>query len=161
MPPTHTDEGLRAARAIRERHPGTGVLILSQHIDTTYAIELLSESAEGIGYLLKDRVLDVEEFVDAVRRVATGGTAFDPLVVSTLLGRSAGRGTIGSLTDRERAVLKLMAEGLSNGTIAKRLFLSLRAVERHVGTIFDKLALPADSDGNRRVLAVLAYLRQP
>jgi DNA-binding NarL/FixJ family response regulator/class 3 adenylate cyclase len=159
MPPTHTDEGLRAAHEIRERHPEVGVLILSQHVETGYAIDLLADNAEGIGYLLKDRVHDVDEFVDAVRRVATGGTAFDPQVVSTLLGRSAGRGSLDALTERERAVLGLMAEGLSNGAIAKRLYLSLRAVERHVGAIFDKLGLPAESESHRRVLAVLAFLQ--
>jgi DNA-binding NarL/FixJ family response regulator/class 3 adenylate cyclase len=160
MPPTHTDEGLRAAREIRERHPSTGVLILSQHVETESAIELLADNAEGVGYLLKDRVRDVDAFIGAVRRVAGGGTAFDPLVVSTLLGRSAGRGALDALTERERAVLGLMAEGLSNGAIAKRLYLSLRAVERHVGAIFDKLDLPSDADGHRRVLAVVAFLQQ-
>jgi DNA-binding NarL/FixJ family response regulator/class 3 adenylate cyclase len=160
MPPTHTDEGLRAAREIRERHPSTGVLILSQHVETESAIELLADNAEGVGYLLKDRVRDVDAFIGAVRRVAGGGTAFDPLVVSTLLGRSAGRGALDALSERERAVLGLMAEGLSNGAIAKRLYLSLRAVERHVGAIFDKLDLPADADGHRRVLAVVAFLQE-
>jgi DNA-binding NarL/FixJ family response regulator len=160
MPPTHTDEGLRAAREIRERHPSTGVLILSQHVETDSAIELLADNAEGVGYLLKDRVRDVDGFIAAVRRVAAGGTAFDPLVVSTLLGRSAGRGTLDALTERERAVLALMAEGLSNGAIAKRLYISLRAVERHVGAIFDKLRLPSDAEGHRRVLAVVAFLQQ-
>jgi DNA-binding NarL/FixJ family response regulator/class 3 adenylate cyclase len=160
MPPTHTDEGLRAAREIRERHPSTGVLILSQHVEADSAIELLADNAEGVGYLLKDRVRDVDAFIGAVRRVAGGGTAFDPLVVSTLLGRSAGRGTLDALTDRERSVLGLMAEGLSNGAIAKRLYMSLRAVERHVGAIFDKLDLPSDAEGHRRVLAVVAFLQQ-
>ena len=160
MPPTHTDEGLRAAREIRERHPSTGVLILSQHVETDSAIELLADNAEGVGYLLKDRVRDVDGFIAAVRRVARGGTAFDPLVVSTLLGRSAGRGTLDALTERERSVLALMAEGLSNGAIAKRLYISLRAVERHVGAIFDKLQLPSDAEGHRRVLAVVAFLQQ-
>jgi DNA-binding NarL/FixJ family response regulator/class 3 adenylate cyclase len=160
MPPTFTDEGLRAAREIRERHSSTGVLILSQNVEADYAIELLADNAEGIGYLLKDRVHAVDEFVDAVRRVATGGTAFDPLVVSTLFGRSTRRGTLDLLTERERSVLGLMAEGLSNGAIAERLYLSLRAVERHVGAIFDKLDLPTDSQGHRRVLAVLAFLQE-
>jgi DNA-binding NarL/FixJ family response regulator/class 3 adenylate cyclase len=160
MPPTHTDEGLRAAREIRERHPSTGVLILSQHVEADYAFDLLADNAEGIGYLLKDRVHDVDDFVAAVRRVATGGTAFDSLVVSTLLRRSVRRGTLDVLTERERSVLGLMAEGLSNGAIAEHLYMSLRAVERHVGAIFDKLDLPADSQGHRRVLAVLAFLQE-
>jgi DNA-binding NarL/FixJ family response regulator len=160
MPPTHTDEGLRAARAIRERHPSTGVVILSQHIEASYAIELLADSAERIGYLLKDRVFDVEEFVASVRRVAVGGTAFDPHVVSALMNRSAGRGALADLSDRERDVLALMAEGLSNVAIAKRLFMSLRAVERHVGSIFGRLGLADRTDGHRRVLAVVAFLRE-
>lgn len=160
MPPTHTDEGLRAAHEIRERYPSTGVLILSQHVETAYAIELLADNAERIGYLLKDRIHRIDEFVDAVRRVATGGTAFDPHVVSRLLGRSAGRSAVARLTAREREVLALMAEGLSNPAIAGRLYLSLRAVERHVGTIFAKLGLPNSADGHRRVLAVLAFLRE-
>jgi DNA-binding NarL/FixJ family response regulator len=160
MPPTHTDEGLRAARAIRERHPSTGVVILSQHIEASYAIELLADSAERIGYLLKDRVFDVEEFVASVRRVAVGGTAFDPHVVSALMNRSAGRGALADLSDRERDVLALMAEGLSHVAIAKRLFMSLRAVERHVGSIFGRLGLTDRTDGHRRVLAVVAFLRE-
>ena len=133
MPPTHTDEGLRAAHAIREQYPDVGVLILSQHVETTYATDLLADNAEGVGYLLKDRVHDVDEFVAAVHRVATGGTAFDPRVVSALLGHGAKSGGLDDLSERERAVLGLMAEGLSNGAIAGRLYLSLRAVERHVG----------------------------
>ena len=158
MPPTHTDEGLRAAHAIREQYPEVGVLILSQHVETTYATDLLADNAEGVGYLLKDRVHDVDEFVAAVHRVATGGTAFDPRVVSALLGHGAKSGGLDELSERERAVLGLMAEGLSNGAIAGRLFLSLRAVERHVGAIFEKLDIPSDAEGHRRVLAVVTYL---
>ena len=159
MPPTYTDEGC-APPEIRERHPSTGVLILSQHVENDSAIELLADNAEGVGYLLADRVRDVEAFIGAVRRVAGGGTAFDPLVVSTLLGRSAGRGTLDALTDRERSVLGLMAEGLSNGAIAKR---STSAWGRSSATwarIFDKLDLPSDAEGHRRVLAVVAFLQQ-
>jgi DNA-binding NarL/FixJ family response regulator len=158
MPPTHTDEGLRAAHALREQHPEVGVLILSQHVETTYATDLLADNAEGVGYLLKDRVHDVDEFVAAVHRVATGGTAFDPRVVSALLGHGAKSGGLDDLSERERAVLGLMAEGLSNGAIAARLYLSLRAVERHVGSIFDKLRIPSDAEGHRRVLAVVTFL---
>ena len=159
MPPTHTDEGLRAAHTIREQYPNVGVLILSQHVETTYATDLLADNAEGVGYLLKDRVHDVDEFVAAVHRVATGGTAFDPRVVSALLGHGAKSGGLDDLTERERAVLGLMAEGLSNGAIAGRLYLSLRAVERHVGSIFDKLHIPSDAEGHRRVLAVVTFLQ--
>ena len=159
MPPTHTDEGLRAAHAIREQYPDVGVLILSQHVETTYATDLLADNAEGVGYLLKDRVHDVDEFVAAVHRVATGGTAFDPRVVSALLGHGAKNGGLDDLSERERAVLGLMAEGLSNGAIAGRLYLSLRAVERHVGAIFDKLSIPSDAEGHRRVLAVVTFLQ--
>jgi DNA-binding NarL/FixJ family response regulator len=159
MPPTHTDEGLRAAQAIRERHPRTGVLVLSQHLETAYAMELLSDSAEGVGYLLKDRVSDIEEFSAAVRRVAEGGSALDPSIVSQLVGRRRKADPLDELTPREREVLELMAEGRSNKAIAERLFVTERAVEKHVTSIFGKLRLPADSDDHRRVLAVLAYLR--
>ena len=159
MPPTHTDEGLRAAHAIREQYPAVGVLILSQHVETMYATDLLADNAEGVGYLLKDRVHDVDEFVAAVHRVATGGTAFDPRVVSALLGHGARSGGLDDLSERERAVLGLMAEGLSNGAIAGRLYLSLRAVERHVGAIFEKLDIPTDAEGHRRVLAVVTFLQ--
>ena len=160
MPPTHTDEGLRAAREIREKHPETGVLVLSQYIEPEYALDLLSESAEGVGYLLKDRISDVAEFAGAVRRVAEGGSALDPAVVGLLVGRSRKDDPISALTPREREVLELMAEGRSNQAISERLFITERAVEKHVTSIFGKLRLPADAADHRRVLAVLAYLRQ-
>jgi DNA-binding NarL/FixJ family response regulator len=160
MPPTHTDEGLRAAREIREKHPETGVLVLSQYIEPEYALDLLSESAEGVGYLLKDRISDVAEFAGAVRRVAEGGSALDPAVVGLLVGRSRKNDPISSLTPREREVLEQMAEGRSNQAISERLFITERAVEKHVTSIFGKLRLPADAADHRRVLAVLAYLRQ-
>ena len=160
MPPTHTDEGLRAAAEIREKHPGTGVLVLSQYLESGYALELLSTSAEGVGYLLKDRVADVDEFCDAVRRVAEGGSALDPEVVSRLVGRRRRDDPIAELTPREREVLELMAEGRSNQAISERMFVTMRAVEKHVTSIFVKLGLPAASEDHRRVLAVLAFLRQ-
>jgi DNA-binding NarL/FixJ family response regulator len=160
MPPTHTDEGLRAAQEIREKHPGVGVLVLSQYVEAAYAMELLSESAEGVGYLLKDRVSDVKEFADAVRRVGDGGSALDPTIVSQLVGRRRGDDPIDHLTPREREVLGLMAEGRSNSGIAERLVVTERAVEKHVTSIFGKLRLPAASEDHRRVLAVLAYLHQ-
>jgi DNA-binding NarL/FixJ family response regulator len=159
MPPTQTDEGVQAAKAIREKHPRTAVLMLSQYVDAAYALELLQESAEGVGYLLKDRVSDVEEFAAAVRRVAEGGSALDPTVVSQLVGRRRRDDPIGALTPREREVLGLMAEGLSNVAIAGRIFVTERAVEKHVTSIFQKLRLPAAPDTHRRVLAVLAFLR--
>ena len=159
MPPSHTDEGLRAAQEIREKHPGVGVLVLSQYIEPAYAMELLAESAEGVGYLLKDRVSDVSEFADAVRRVADGGSALDPAIVSQLVGRRRGDDPLGELTAREREVLGLMAEGRSNRGIAQRLVVTERAVEKHVTSIFSKLKLPAATADHRRVLAVLAYLR--
>jgi DNA-binding NarL/FixJ family response regulator len=159
MPPSHTDEGLRAAQEIREKHPGVGVLVLSQYIEPAYAMELLAESAEGVGYLLKDRVSDVTEFADAVRRVADGGSALDPAIVSQLVGRRRGDDPLGELTPREREVLGLMAEGRSNQGIAQRLVVTERAVEKHVTSIFSKLKLPAATADHRRVLAVLAYLR--
>jgi DNA-binding NarL/FixJ family response regulator len=160
MPPTHTDEGLRAAREIREKHPETGVLVLSQYVEPEYALDLLSESAEGVGYLLKDRFSDVAEFAGAVRRVAEGGSALDPAVVGLLVGRSRKDDPISALTPREREVLELMAEGRSNQAISERLFITERAVEKHVTSIFGKLRLPADAADHRRVLAVLAFLRQ-
>jgi DNA-binding NarL/FixJ family response regulator len=158
MPPTHTDEGLRAALELRARFPGTGVLVFSQYIETRYSSELLRGGASGVGYLLKDRVADVAEFADALARVAAGGTALDPEVVSQLL--SAGRGAPGvaTLTPREREVLVLMAEGRSNAGIASALVLSTGAVEKHVASIFGKLGLPPSENDNRRVLAVLRYL---
>ena len=159
MPPTHTDEGLRAAREIRDRFPDTGVLVLSQYVESGYAMDLLSESTEGVGYLLKDRVSDVDEFASAVRRVAEGGSALDPAVVSELLGRRRRDDPLDDLTPREREVLELMAEGRSNQAIADRMYVTLRAVEKHVTSIFSKLDLPASTDDHRRVLAVLLFLR--
>ncbi len=159
MPPTHTDEGLRAAQEIREKHPTCGVLVLSQYVEAAYAMELLAESAEGVGYLLKDRVSDVNEFADAVRRVGEGGSALDPTIVSQLVGRRRRDDPIDQLTPREREVLGLMAEGRSNSGIAEQLVVTERAVEKHVTSLFSKLRLPAASEDHRRVLAVLAYLR--
>ena len=159
MPPTQTDEGLRAAKQIRENHAGTGVLVLSQYVEPGYAMELLSDSAESVGYLLKDRIADVEEFAAAVRRVAEGGSALDPAVVSELVGRHRRDDPLSDLSPREREVLELMAEGRSNQAIAERLFVTLRAVEKHVTSIFVKLRLPAAPEDHRRVLAVLALLR--
>jgi len=158
MPPTHTDEGLRAAATIRDSHPDTGVLVLSAYIDEGPALELLSDSAEGLGYLLKDRVADVDGFVDAVRRVGSGGSALDPEVVSRLLGRRRRADPLEHVTPREREVLGLMAEGRSNHAIAEALVVTERAVEKHVTSIFGKLGLPPTQDDHRRVLAVLAYL---
>jgi DNA-binding NarL/FixJ family response regulator len=158
MPPTHSDEGLRAAKEIRERHPEIGVLVLSQYVESGYALNLLQGNAEGVGYLLKDRVADVKEFAAAVKRVAEGGSALDPEVVSRLVGRRRGDDPLTQLTPREREVLELMAEGRSNQAIAERLVVTLRAVEKHVTSIFGKLRLPADEQDHRRVLAVLAYL---
>jgi DNA-binding NarL/FixJ family response regulator/class 3 adenylate cyclase len=158
MPPTQTDEGIRAAREIRAKHPETGVLVLSQHVAHTYAVELLAESAQGLGYLLKDRVGDVDEFISAVRRVAEGGSALDPLVVAELVGRDRGDDPLEWLSPREREVLELMAEGRSNQAIGARLFISPRAVEKHVTSIFTKLRLPAAREDHRRVLAVLRFL---
>ena len=159
MPPTQTDEGLQAAQQIRERWPETGVLVLSQYVEPAYAMELLGENAEGVGYLLKDRVSDVDEFAAAVRRVGEGGSALDPAVVSQLVGRRRRDDPLEELTPREREVLGLMAEGRSNQAIADRLFVTPRAVEKHVTSIFGKLRLPTDTQDHRRVLAVLAYLR--
>jgi DNA-binding NarL/FixJ family response regulator len=160
MPPTHTDEGLRAAQEIREQHPGVGVLVLSQYVESGYALELLQQSAEGVGYLLKDRVADVNAFAAAVKRVAEGGSALDPEVVSRLVGRRRGDDPISQLTPREREVLELIAEGRSNQGIADTLVVTERAVEKHVTSIFGKLRLPAAPEDHRRVLAVLAYLRR-
>jgi DNA-binding NarL/FixJ family response regulator/class 3 adenylate cyclase len=159
MPPTQTDEGLKAAKEIRENHEATGVLVLSQYVEPGYAMELLSESAEGVGYLLKDRVADIEEFAAAVRRVAEGGSALDPTVVSELVGRHRRDDPLADLSPREREVLEFMAEGRSNQAIAERMFVTLRAVEKHVTSIFVKLRLPATAEDHRRVLAVLALLR--
>ena len=161
MPPTQTDEGLRAAQEIRRELPEVGVLVLSQYIDQDYAFELLEGSAEGIGYLLKDRVSDVENFTEAVRRVAAGGSVLDPQVVTQLLGRQkrSEADALGRLTPREREVLALMAEGRSNGAIAKELVVTERAIEKHVTSIFSKLKLTTAEDSHRRVLAVLAFLK--
>jgi DNA-binding NarL/FixJ family response regulator/class 3 adenylate cyclase len=159
MPPTQTDEGLRAAQEIRESHPDVGVLVLSQYVEPAYAMELLAESAEGVGYLLKDRVSDVDEFAAAVRRVAEGGSALDPALVTQLVGRRRQHDPIEELTAREREVLELMAEGRSNQAIGERLFITPRAVEKHITSIFGKLRLPQAVEDHRRVLAVLAYLR--
>ena len=159
MPPTHTDEGLRAAKEIRQSFPDVGVLVLSQYVEAGYALELLQGSAEGVGYLLKDRVADVTEFADAVRRVGEGGSALDPTVVSRLVGRRRGEDPIDALTPREREVLELMAEGRSNQAIAERMFVTLRAVEKHVTSIFTKLGLPASTDDHRRVRAGRAFQR--
>jgi DNA-binding NarL/FixJ family response regulator len=159
MPPTHTDEGLRAAHRIRSEQPSTGVLVLSQYVEEAYALDLLSESTERTGYLLKDRVSDVDTFTDAVRRVANGGSALDPEVVALLLGRRRREDPLESLTAREREVLGLMAEGRSNNAIAEALVVTERAVEKHVTSIFSKLDLPPTVEDHRRVLAVLAYLR--
>jgi DNA-binding NarL/FixJ family response regulator len=158
MPPTHTDEGIRAALAIRRQHPQVAVLVLSQYVEQHYATELLAGDTAGVGYLLKDRVADVGDFVLAVRRVGAGGTALDPEVVSHLLSRSRRRDPLAELTPRETDVLRLMAEGRSNGAIASELVVSDGAIEKHVSSIFSKLHLtPADTD-HRRVLAVLRFL---
>jgi DNA-binding NarL/FixJ family response regulator len=159
MPPTHTDEGLRAAAVIRGELPGTGVLVLSQYVEEGYALELLSDSAAGVGYLLKDRVGDVDRFVESVRRVGEGGSALDPEVVARLLGRRRREDPLEPLSPREREVLGLMAEGRSNHGIAQGLVVTERAVEKHVTSIFGKLGLEAAPDDHRRVLAVLAYVR--
>jgi DNA-binding NarL/FixJ family response regulator len=159
MPPTHTDDGLRAALEIRRRVPGTGVLVLSQYVEEGYALEFVGDNAEGSGYLLKDRVADVERFVDSVRRVAEGGSALDPEVVAHLLGRRRRDDPLAELTDREREVLGLMAEGRSNHAIAEQLVVTERAVEKHVTSIFTKLRLTPAPEDHRRVLAVLTFLR--
>jgi DNA-binding NarL/FixJ family response regulator len=158
MPPSHTDEGLRAALELRRQHSRTGVLVFSQYIETTYAARLLQGNASGIGYLLKDRVADVAEFADALARVAAGGTALDPEVVSQLLGAGRHAHGLAALTPREREVLSLMAEGRSNAGIAASLVISAGVVEKHVASIFGKLGLPPAEGDNRRVLAVLRYL---
>ena len=160
MPPTHTDEGLRAAQEIKETYPQVGVLVLSQYVEPTYAMELLAESAEGVGYLLKDRVSNVDEFAAAVRRVGEGGSALDPAIVSQLVGRRRRDDPLDQLTPREREVLEHMAQGRSNQGIANELVVTERAIEKHVTSIFGKLRLPHASEDHRRVLAVLTYLRQ-
>jgi DNA-binding NarL/FixJ family response regulator len=159
LPPTHNDEGLRAALDIRARHPSVGVLVLSQYVELGLAMKLLADSAEGAGYLLKDRISDVDDFVGAVRRVANGGSAIDPIIVSTLLSKRRADDPLERLTPREREVLVLMAEGSSNQGIADKLVITLRAVERYVSSIFGKLGLPSTGSESRRVLAVLAFLR--
>ncbi len=159
LPPTHSDEGLRAALEIRARHPSVGVLVLSQYVELGLAMKLLADSAEGVGYLLKDRISDITDFVSAVRRVASGGSALDPIIVSTLLSRQRDDDPLTHLTPRERDVLVLMAEGSSNQGIADRLVITTRAVEKYVSTIFSKLGLPSTGTESRRVLAVLAFLR--
>lgn len=158
MPPTHTDEGLRAAIDIRREHPGTGVLLFSQYIETKYATRLLAEGSAGVGYLLKDRVANVAEFTDALTRVAAGGTALDPEVVTQLAGAGRRGEDLETLTAREREVLALMAQGRSNAAIAQTLVVSAGTVEKHVAAVFGKLGLTASQDANRRVLAVLRYL---
>lgn len=159
LPPTHNDEGLRAALEIRADHPAVGVLVLSQYVELGLAMKLLANSAEGVGYLLKDRIGDLDEFVGAVQRVAAGGSALDPIIVSTLLSRQRSEDPLDELTPREREVLTLMAEGRSNQGIADKLVVTLRAVEKYVSTIFGKLGLPSTGSDSRRVLAVLLYLR--
>lgn len=158
MPPSFTDEGLRAAIAIRREQPEVGVLVFSQYVETRYAAELLAGSTRGVGYLLKDRVADVREFVEALTRVAEGGTALDPEVVAQLLGASRRRDALAALTPREREVLEQLAEGRSNSAVAAHLVVTERAVEKHVANIFSKLGLPPSDTENRRVLAVLRYL---
>lgn len=158
MPPTFTDEGLRAALALRQHHPDLGILVFSQYIEPRYAAELLSSGAAGIGYLLKDRVIDVKDFAEALQRVAAGGTALDPEVITQLMGASRRTDTLARLSSREREVLALMAEGRTNGAIGANLVISQGAVEKHVANIFAKLDLPATSNDHRRVLAVLRYL---
>jgi DNA-binding NarL/FixJ family response regulator len=159
LPPTHSDEGLRAALAIRSRHPGVGVLVLSQYVELGLAMKLLADSADGVGYLLKDRIRDVKEFTAAVQRVAGGGSAIDPIIVSTLLSRRRDDDPLEQLTPRERQVLDLMAQGNSNQGIADTLVITLRAVEKYVSSIFTKLRLPSTGTESKRVLAVLLFLR--
>jgi DNA-binding NarL/FixJ family response regulator len=161
MPPTHTDEGVRAAHQIRAEYPDTAVLVLSQYVEEAYALDLFSESTERTGYLLKDRVADVGTFTDAVRRVAKGGTALDPEVVALMLGRRRRADPLAALTAREHEVLGLMAEGRSNSAMAAALGVSDRAVEKHVTAILSKLDLPPAAEDHRRVLAVLRFLRSP
>lgn len=159
MPPTHTTEGLEAARQIRQLYPRIAILVLSQYVETRYAVDLLREDPSGVGYLLKDRVTRVADLADAVRRVAAGGSVIDPEVVGRLLGRKRGHSALDELTPRERDILGLMAEGRSNQAIADRLVLELKTVEGHVRAIFSKLGLEPAAEDHRRVLAVLAYLR--
>ncbi|SDK04293.1 LuxR C-terminal-related transcriptional regulator [Streptomyces indicus] len=160
LPPSHTDEGLQCALAARRARPGLPVLILSQHVEQLYARELLADGNGGVGYLLKDRVFDAEQFIDAVRRVAAGGTAMDPQVIQQLLSRRQADRPLGGLTPRELEVLELMAQGRSNAAIASQLVVTERAIAKHTSNIFAKLGLPVSDDDNRRVLAVIAYLDQ-
>ena len=159
LPPTHNDEGLRAALEIRSKHPDVAVLVLSQYVELGLALKLLADSAEGVGYLLKDRIGDVDEFVAALRRVAEGGSALDPIIVSTLVSRERPDDPLAQLTPREREVLELMAAGSSNQGIADSLVITVRAVEKYVSSIFTKLGLPSTGSESRRVLAVLTFLR--
>jgi len=159
MPPTNTDDGLRAALEIRASHPNTGVLVLSQYVEEGYALDLVGDTAGGVGYLLKDRVADVDRFVESVKRVAEGGSALDPEVVAQLVGRARRDDPLAELTPREREVMELMAEGRSNNAIAAEMTVTERAVEKHVTSIFGKLGLPPAPEDHRRVLAVLAFLR--
>jgi DNA-binding NarL/FixJ family response regulator len=159
LPPTHSDEGLQAALRIRAEHPGVGVLVLSQYVELGLALKLLADSAESVGYLLKDRISDVDDFLGAIRRVADGGSALDPIIVSTLLSRQRDDDPLAPLTPREREVLELMATGSSNQGIADKLVITLRAVEKYVSSIFGKLGLPSSGSESRRVLAVLMFLR--
>jgi DNA-binding NarL/FixJ family response regulator len=161
LPPSHTDEGMRAALHIRRHHPEVAVLVLSQYVEVGLALQLLSESAERVGYLLKDRISDVRDFTDAVRRVARGGSAIDPVIVSALLRRRRTDDPLARLTPRERQVLELMASGTSNQGIANKLVITLRAAEKYVSSVFDKLGLPSTGSESRRVMAVLLYLRSP
>jgi len=158
MPPTNSDDGLRAAVAIRLAHPDVGVLVLSQYIEADYALELIGEDARGVGYLLKDRISDIEEFADAVRRVAAGGSVLDPEVVRWMLGRRGETSAVSGLTPREHEVLGLLAQGYSNSGVASKIVVSQRSVEKHVTSIMAKLGLPSEPEAHRRVLAVLAYL---
>ena len=159
LPPTHADEGLRAAIHIRDHHPQVAVLVLSQYVELGLAMQLLAQSADGIGYLLKDRIGNVNEFIGAVQRVADGGSAIDPTIVSTLLGRRRQDDPVAALTPREKEVMALMAEGRSNQGIADHLVITLRAAEKYVSSIFDKLGIPSSRNDSRRVMAVLLYLR--
>ena len=159
MPPTHTNEGITAAKRIRAAHPGVGVVVLSQYVEEDYAFELLADGVAGMGYLLKERVSDLDELVRALREVARGGSVLDPLVVEALLARRGGDGPLLGLTEREREVLQEMATGRNNATIARTLFMSDRAVEKHIGSVFQKLGLVDEHEVNRRVMAVLAYLK--
>ncbi|MCW2735731.1 MAG: response regulator transcription factor [Nocardioides sp.] len=159
MPPSHTDEGIEAAKRIRARHPGVGVVVLSQYVEEDYAFDLLSDGVAGMGYLLKERVGDLDELVRALTEVARGGSALDPLVVEALLARRGNDGPLLGLTDREREVLAVMATGRNNAAIARTLFMSDRAVEKHIGSVFQKLGLVEEHETNRRVMAVLAYVK--